>query len=268
MEGEDAARQPGEPIYTAVAEAKAYAERTGVDCLAISVGTVHGRTRSRPKLDLERLKRINSAVRLPLVIHGGSGLTEDQYRRLISGGVAKINYYTALADVAGKCIRENARTDVRGDYTGLVNNIRERIRCEVEHCMHLWSSAGRAAEVLVQCRSWQPVQHVIIYNVEHGSESQVDGMMTRGAEVLAKIPGVRRVVSGWAVSEKPKYRFCWIVEFAHERVIESYRDHPEHVAFANSLFRPLAGDRVSIDFVEADNTPATHPTVVLRQMHG
>jgi len=254
LEGEDAERHPGEAVYTSVAEARAYAERTGVDCLAVSIGTVHGRMRGRPRLDFERLKRINSAVRLPLAIHGGTGLSEDQYRRLITAGVAKINYYTALADAAGQCIRENARADARCGYTGLVQSIRARIRAEVERCMHMWGSAGRAAEVLMQCRAWQPVQHVIIYNVESGAEPRVDAMMARGAETLAAIPGVRRVVTGWAVSEQPRFRYCWIVEFAHKDVIASYREHPEHLAFANRLFRPIAGDRISIDFAEVDYT--------------
>ena len=269
VEGEDAERHPGEAVYTSVAEAKAYAERTGVDCLAVSIGTVHGRMRGRPKLDFERLKRINAAVRLPLVIHGGTGLTETQYHRLISCGVAKINYYTALSDAAGKCIREHARTDARCGYTGLVKHVRARIRDEVEHCMQLWGSAGRAAEVLIQCQAWQPVQHLIVYNVEPGLESQVDSMMARGGEVLAGIPGVRRVVSGWALSDSPKFRFCWIVEFAHRKVIESYRDHPEHVAFANRLFRPIAGDRITIDFAEA-GPPAAAPTPAhtLQRMQG
>jgi fructose-bisphosphate aldolase class II len=77
--------------------------------------------------------------------------------------------------------------------------------------------------------------------------------------VLAKIPGVRRVLSGWAVADKPKFRFCWIVEFAHERVIASYRDHPEHTAFANSLFRPMTGERISIDFATTAGGPAVQP---------
>jgi fructose-bisphosphate aldolase class II len=268
VEGEDAAKHPGDAVYTSVAEAKVYAERTGVDCLAVSIGTVHGRMRGRPKLDFERLKRINAAVRLPLVIHGGTGLTEAQYHRLISCGVAKINYYTALADAAGRCIRENARADARCGYTGLVKDIRARIRDEVEHCMQLWGSAGRAAEVLMQCEVWQPVQHVIVYNVEHGLESQVDSMMTQGGEVLAGIPGVRRVVSGRAVSDSPRFRFCWVVEFAHRKVIESYRDHPEHVAFASRLFRPIAGDRISIDFAEAGVAAPSTPTVTLQRMQG
>ena len=76
------------------------------------------------------------------------------------------------------------------------------------------------------------------------------------------------MVTGRAVAENPKYRFCRIVEFAHRKVIESYRDHPGHIAFANSRFRPIANDRISFDFAEADTAPVTHPTVVLRQMQG
>ena len=87
--GAEEAEQAGDTVYTSVAEAEAYAERTGVDCLAVSVGTVHGHVRRRPKLDFERLRKIRSAVSLPLVIHGGSGLSNDQYRRLIQCGVAR-----------------------------------------------------------------------------------------------------------------------------------------------------------------------------------
>jgi len=50
------------------------------------------------------------------------------------------------------------------------------------------------------------------------------------------------------VQENAKYKFTWLVEFVHEKVIDSYREHPDHVAFADNLFRPVAGDRVSIDY--------------------
>jgi len=267
-DGDYAQRHPGHPVYTSVAEARTYAERTGVDCLAVSIGTVHGRMRGRPKLDFERLKRINSVVKLPLVIHGGTGLTEAQYHRMISCGVAKINCYTALADAAGRRIRENARADTRCGYAGIVKDIRERIRVEVEQCMRLWGSAGRAAEVIMQCQAWQPVQHIVMYNVEHGFESQIDSMMAHGTEMLAGIPGVRRVVSGRAISELSRFRFCWILEFVHKKVIESYRDHPDHAAFTNRFFRPIAGDRVAIDFAELDTAPVARSTVALQQMQG
>ena len=251
VEGEDAEKHPGEIVYTSVEEAKAYVARTGVDCLAVSIGTVHGRLSGRPKLDIERLKRINEAVKIPLVIHGGTGLSDEQFRKLIQHGVAKINYYTALADAAGGRIRANARADTRCGYTGLMRGVQDVIRAEVERCMVLWGSAGRAAEVSVQCQPWQPIAHTILYNVEGATDEQVGEMMQRGHEVLAMIPGVRHVFTGWAVQEKTKFRFCWQVQFSHAKVIDSYREHPEHVAFATQYFRPMAADRLSIDFADA-----------------
>ena len=247
--GEDSAENSSEAPYTSVAEAKAYVARTGVDCLAVCIGTAQGRLRGRPKLDFERLKRINDAVKIPLMIHGDASLTEEQYRRLIAHGVAKINCYTEAADVAASRIRANARADSKCGYSGLMKDVRDGIREEVERCMRVWGSAGRAAEVSVQCGIWQPVEHVIMYNVEHATDAQVEAMMARGRDVLSKIPGVRRVVTGWALTEKPNYRFCWLIEFVHEKVIAAYREHPDHVAFANGLFRPIAGARVSIDFL-------------------
>lgn len=255
VEGEDVAKHPGAVVYTSVEEAKAYVARTGVDCLAVSIGTVHGRLHGRPKLDFERLKRINEAVKIPLVVHGGTGLSDEKYRKLIQHGVAKINYYTALSDVAADRIRVNARANARCGYTDLTHGIQDALRAEVDRCMRLWGSAGRAAEVLVQCHAWQTVEHVIIYNVEGATDQQVNEMMARGREVLGAIPGVRRVITGWAVQDKPRYRFCWLVEFVHENVIASYRDHPDHVAFANGLFRTIACDRISIDFAEVSGLP-------------
>ncbi|BAU49991.1 fructose-bisphosphate aldolase [Sulfurifustis variabilis] len=252
VEGEDAEKHPGEVVYTSVEEAKAYVKRTGVDFLAVSIGTVHGRLRGRPKLDCERLKRINQELRIPLVIHGGTGLAEEQFRRLIANGVAKINYYTALADAAGDRIRANAKANGAAGYTTLVRGVRAAIAEEAERCMRLWGSAGRAAEVLMQCRPWRSLQHVILYNVEGAGDAAVDALMAEGREVLARIPGVRRVVTGWAVPDKPRFRFCWLVEFASRAVIESYRDHPLHRAFADEKFWPLAPDRVSVDFEALD----------------
>ena len=118
VEGEDAERHPGEVVYTTVEEARRYRDETGVDFLAVSIGTVHGRMQGEPQLDFERLADINQALGIPLVIHGGTGLSEAQFRQLIDNGVAKINYYTALADAAGKQIQANAQTADRPGYTG------------------------------------------------------------------------------------------------------------------------------------------------------
>jgi len=254
-EGEEAAGHSGETSYTSIEEAKAFVARTGVDCLAVSIGTVHGRVRGRSKLDIERLRRINEALKIPLVIHGGSGLSDEQYRKLITHGVARINYSTALAEIAGNRLRANARATGRGGYSSMVEGAQDGVQEEVERCMRLWGSAGRAAEVMVQCRVWEPVQHVIVYNVEGVTLEQVEAMMARGREVLATIPGVRRVFAGRALPAKAKYRFCWLVEFVHPRVIESYRDHPDHLGFANQIFRPIAAERISIDFAPREPLP-------------
>ena len=69
-EGEGAEQHPGETSLTNPAEAKSYVEQTGVDFLAVSIGTVQGRMKGRAKLDFQRLKKLNEAVKVPLVIHG------------------------------------------------------------------------------------------------------------------------------------------------------------------------------------------------------
>jgi len=248
VEGEDAEKHPGEVIYTSVEEAKAYVERTSVDSLAVSIGTVHGRMKGEPVLDFERLQQINEALELPLVIHGGTGLSDQQFRKLIANGVAKVNYYTALADSAGKKMRQNVAEDASGGYTAIVRGIRDAIRAEVERCMITWGSAGQADAVLETAQAWQPVQHVILYNVEGVGTDSIDDMMREGERVLGRIPGVRHVITGKALQEQANYRYAWLVEFVHPNVIDSYREHRDHVSFADKRFRPVAGDRVSIDF--------------------
>jgi fructose-bisphosphate aldolase class II len=255
VEGEDAERHPGELAYTSVAEAEVFVERTGVDFLAVSIGTVHGRMKGQPKLNYNRLKQINESLGIPLVLHGGTGLSDDQYKRLISGGIAKINYYTALADAAGTQIKDNTKQGARG-YTGLVRCVGEAIKQEAERCMRLWGAAGRAAEVLTQCAPWTTVEHLIIYNTTLNDESEVEAMMAEGRRALSAIPGVREVFTGNAVQEEAGYRHSWLVRFCHPAVIDSYREHPDHVAFANRHFRPVAGDRISIDYRDAAATTA------------
>ncbi|MGD8933463.1 MAG: ketose-bisphosphate aldolase [Gammaproteobacteria bacterium] len=247
VEGEDAERHPGEIAYTSISEATTYVERTGVDFLAVSIGTVHGRMQGEPRLDFDRLEQINAALGIPLVLHGGTGLSDEQYQRLIASGIAKINYYTALADAAGACVNKNASDGARG-YTGLVHGVADAVSEEAERCMHLWGGANRAAEVLGHCRPWLPVEHLIIYNSSNSDETAVHNIIAEGQRVLSAIPGVREVFTGSAIKDDARYRYAWLVSFCHPAVIDSYRQHPDHVAFADQHFRPIAGDRVSIDY--------------------
>ncbi|MET0093716.1 MAG: ketose-bisphosphate aldolase [Sedimenticola sp.] len=248
VEGEDAERHPGEIAYTTVEEAKRYVDETGVDFLAVSIGTVHGRMKGSPQLDIQRLKDINAELGLPLVIHGGTGLNDEQFRDLIANGVAKINYYTALADAAAKRMYSNAMKNPGAGYTRLVEGVSEDIAIEVGRCMQLWGSAGQADAVQAQSAPWTPVEHLIIYNVAGISEQEAYDMIAEGEKVLSTIPGVLEVVTGESVKEDADYRYTWLVRFCHMAVIDSYRDHPLHVAFADNRFRPVAGGRISIDY--------------------
>ena len=82
--------------YTTPQEAKAFAEATGVDALAVAIGTAHGAYKTKPCLDLERLRAIRSCLDIPLVLHGGSGLSDDDFRNTIRDGIAKVNIFTDL----------------------------------------------------------------------------------------------------------------------------------------------------------------------------
>lgn len=251
VEGEDAERHPGEVAYTTAAEAKTYHDATGVDFLAVSVGTVHGRMKGEPDLDFDRLAEINETLQIPLVIHGGTGLSPDQFQRLIGNGVTKINYYTALADAAGRRIYQNAGDTEGAGYTTLVKGIAGAIQDEAMRCIEMWGSAGRAGDLFEYCRPWKPVDHVILYNTEGLDEAGVNAMMAEGRRVLSPIPGVREVFTGHALHEDADYRHCWVVRFADKAVIDSYRDHPDHRKFADARFRPHAGGRVSIDYQDS-----------------
>ena len=82
--------------YTTVEEAKKYVEGTGVSALAIAVGTAHGRYKQAPVLAIDRIKEIKKAIGTPLVLHGGSGVPDEQIKLAVKAGIRKINFGTDL----------------------------------------------------------------------------------------------------------------------------------------------------------------------------
>ena len=80
--------------FTDPAEAKEFVEKTGVTCLAVLIGNAHGHYKKPPKLDIERVKAIRAACGVPLVLHGGSGIPDDQVKAAIAAGVRKMNIGT------------------------------------------------------------------------------------------------------------------------------------------------------------------------------
>lgn len=92
--------------YTEPEMAKEFVERTGIDALAVAIGTIHGEYFKKPSLDLNRLSEIHNKVNIPLVLHGGSGLSNDDFRECIKRGIRKINIFTEMSYAATEGVRK------------------------------------------------------------------------------------------------------------------------------------------------------------------
>jgi len=99
-----AAGEQDESIYTDPETAARFVRETGIDALACAFGTVHGVYLREPKLDFDRLARIKELVNVPLVMHGGSGVSVPDYKKVIALGIRKINYYTYMAKAAANAV--------------------------------------------------------------------------------------------------------------------------------------------------------------------
>ena len=93
------------PVYTDPDEAVSFCRETGIDALAPSFGTAHGIYKSKPVLDLDRVKVISEKTGLPLVMHGGSGVSPDDYRTGIRNGLRKINYYSYMSKAGTNAVK-------------------------------------------------------------------------------------------------------------------------------------------------------------------
>ncbi len=132
----------GDGCYTTVEEAVDFVNRTGVDALAVAIGTAHGNYKTKPVLDIDRLRAIRSALDTPLVLHGGSGLTEEQFRATIEGGIAKVNIFTELCNT-GQAAFVKATNDGL-DYLEARNAKVNAIKEIVKKRMALFGCAGKA----------------------------------------------------------------------------------------------------------------------------
>lgn len=123
----------GESIYTNPSEAEKFARETGIDALACAFGTAHGIYLKQPKLDFERLKEIAGRVDIPLVMHGGSGVSHEDYKKVIELGIRKINYYTYMAKAGGTAVAEmKDKTFYHDIETAAINAMKEDVKKAVE----------------------------------------------------------------------------------------------------------------------------------------
>lgn len=108
MGAREGGAEGNESIYTDPDAAREFVEKTGIDALACAFGTAHGIYLKKPKLDFDRLDRIHKTVSVPLVMHGGSGVSDEDYRHVIELGIRKINYYTYMAKAGGTAVADMA----------------------------------------------------------------------------------------------------------------------------------------------------------------
>jgi ketose-bisphosphate aldolase len=130
--------------YTEPDEAAYFVNSTRIDALAVAIGNMHGVYSSEPKIRFDILQRIQNSVKIPLVLHGASGISDDDIRRSISLGITKINIHTELGEAAMSAIDQNAQRKNKKTYLLLQQDVRKAIRDHAESKVILFGSNGRA----------------------------------------------------------------------------------------------------------------------------
>jgi ketose-bisphosphate aldolase len=132
-------------LYTDPAQASDFEQQTGIDALAVAIGTVHGLYRSAPNLRFDLLAKIAASARAPLVLHGGSGLSTQDFSRLIELGIRKINVFTELALRNAEKFRENLHSrPAPVGIAEIVGGVSEDLSVIASDLMVTFKSAHRA----------------------------------------------------------------------------------------------------------------------------
>ncbi|MBE6550626.1 MAG: class II fructose-1,6-bisphosphate aldolase [Ruminococcaceae bacterium] len=125
--------------FTVPSEAVDFVKKTGIDMLAIAIGTAHGEYKGTPDLDMERLSEIRNVIDIPLILHGASGVPDDQIRESIKRGIAKINIATELkipmAQAIKDCFAASPKENDPRKYMGSAKNaVKEVVRQKIRLC--------------------------------------------------------------------------------------------------------------------------------------
>lgn len=139
-----AAREGGEasgnaPVYTDPQLAERFCRETGIDALAPSFGTAHGIYKSKPVLDLERVRNISELTGLPLVMHGGSGVSPEDYRTGIQNGLRKINYYSYMSKAGTKAVKTLLDTEDVTFFHELALAAEKAMEADAENAMRIFA---------------------------------------------------------------------------------------------------------------------------------
>ena len=126
-------------------EAARFARETGVDALAISIGTAHGVYKGEPKLDFDRLKAIRDVVDAPLVLHGASGVSDDAIKKAVELGICKINIDTEIRQAFARGVHSVVNNNPEEyDPRKILGPARSEMKDIVATKMRLFGCAGKA----------------------------------------------------------------------------------------------------------------------------
>ena len=132
-----------EDLYTDPSLVNDYLDRTGVDALAIAFGAVHGMHRTEPKLSTEVITAVRNLTDVPLVMHGGSGISDDDYRKVIACGINKINYYSYMAYEGYACAKATVEAVPADFYHNLAHKATLAMKENVKQTMRVFGGMQR-----------------------------------------------------------------------------------------------------------------------------
>ena len=143
-EGLEEADDDRENVYTDPAPAARFVADTGLDALAASVGTVHGFDQADPQLDFDRIAELKRVCGVPLVMHGGSGLSREDTRAAITAGIRKINYFSYMSNAGVRAVEALIAESHPKYFHALANAATKAMQADAEAAMDMFSMAPSA----------------------------------------------------------------------------------------------------------------------------
>ncbi|HHT63273.1 MAG: class II fructose-1,6-bisphosphate aldolase [Bacillota bacterium] len=132
-------------LFTDPEEARVFVEKTGVDSLAVAIGTAHGQYKGEPKLDFPRLEKIKSLVKIPIVLHGSSGVPDEAIKQAIKLGVRKVNIDTNIREAFVKGVRETIDNNPKEiDPRKILGPAKKAMTDIIREKIRLFGSSGKA----------------------------------------------------------------------------------------------------------------------------
>lgn len=139
---EDGSSDGYEEMYTEVSKVNDFIDKADIDALAVAIGTVHGQYKKTPVLDIKRLADIYNISKKPLVLHGGSGLSDDDFKNTISNGIRKVNICTEMCLAAYKAYGSAYNQNIGFENT--IVSAKDAVKEIVKEKMRLFSSSNKA----------------------------------------------------------------------------------------------------------------------------